>query len=183
MSANSSHINGTRPIVLIGMMGSGKTSIGEILSKEMGYGFIDSDREIEKRSGLQISHIFEDFGEEKFREFESKTVLDLIKRPETIIATGGGAVMTPAIAAAVFSECLSVYIDVEVDLLWDRLSGRINRPLLLMADDPQQKLKELLQERNPVYRRADLCVRVDDNDEKPFVTAQKILDSVRAQQQ
>ncbi|WP_341679454.1 shikimate kinase [Niveibacterium sp. SC-1] len=140
-----------RNIVLVGLMGSGKTTVGKALARKLGVPFVDSDHEIEARTGVRIPTIFEVEGEIGFRRRESQMVAELCARDGIVIATGGGAVMDPENRRVMRADAWVVYLDVPVKLLYERTRHDENRPLLQVAD-PLAKLESLRAQRDPLYR-------------------------------
>lgn len=140
-------------IFLVGLMGAGKTSVGRLLAKRLGKTFIDSDHEIEARTGVRIPVIFEIEGEAGFRQRESSTIDELTQGHDVVLATGGGAILDAANRAALKSRGTVVYLRAGVDELWNRTKHDRNRPLLQTAD-PRGRLAELLAQRDPLYREA-----------------------------
>ena len=139
-------------------MGAGKTTIGRSLAKRLDLDFIDSDREIELRTGVSIPTIFEIEGEEGFRKREIQVIADLSRFSGLVVATGGGVVLRPENRASLRSSGLVVYLNVPPCTLWERTRHDRNRPLL-QVDDPLLKLKELYAQRDPFYREvADLVI-------------------------
>ncbi len=149
-----------RSIVLVGMMGVGKSTIGRLLAGKLGLPFIDSDEEIEKAAGMPISEIFERFGEPEFRDGERRVISRLITEGPKVIATGGGAFINDETRKLIKQQCRSVWIDADLDILVDRVSRRSHRPLLV-GKDPKQVLTELSAKRTPIYKEADIHVRSD----------------------
>ncbi len=145
-------------IILIGMMGAGKTTAGKLLAKQLGKTFIDSDEEIQKRTGVTIPHIFDVEGEAGFRQRESSVILDLLKQDGLVLATGGGAVLNPQNRIALKQNGVVVYLKSSVHDLWQRTRHDHSRPLLQTAD-PRAKLQELLDLRDPLYAEtADIVI-------------------------
>lgn len=138
-------------------MGSGKSRLGRILSKKLKREFIDIDREIESRAGLTIPEIFELYGEPKFRESEQKISLEYLATFTGIISTGGGAPANPDIMQAIKEKSISVWLKTDPEILYKRIKGNKNRPLL-KTPDAQEKLKELNAVRDPIYSQADIHV-------------------------
>jgi shikimate kinase len=149
-----------RPLVLVGMMGVGKSTVGRQLGHALGLEFIDSDDEITIASGMSIAEIFDRFGEDYFRDGERRVLSRLIESGPKVIATGGGAFINEATRALIKEKCLSVWIDADIDLLVARVSRKSSRPLLI-GKDPRTVLTELGNTRNPIYALADLHVRSD----------------------
>jgi 3-dehydroquinate synthase len=137
-------------IVLVGMMGAGKTTVGKMLARQLGKTFIDCDQEIQKRTGVKISHIFDVEGEEGFRLRESAVIEDLIKLDNIVLATGGGAVLKPENREALKKNGVVIYLKSGVHDLWQRTRHDHNRPLL-QTDNPRAKLQELLEQRDSLY--------------------------------
>lgn len=137
-------------IILVGMMGSGKTTVGRVLAKQLGKTFIDSDEEIQKRTGVKISHIFDVEGEEGFRQRERCVIQDLVKLNNIVLATGGGAVLKPENRDALHQNGVVVYLKSNVHDLWQRTRHDHSRPLL-QTTNPRGKLQELYNQRDPIY--------------------------------
>jgi shikimate kinase len=138
-------------IFLVGLMGAGKTTIGRTLARKLGLEFIDTDHEIEARTGVSIPVIFEIEGEDGFRRREMQTIADLVTRPGIVLATGGGAVLKPENRVALHDHGWVVYLNVPPHLLFERTRHDRNRPLL-QVEDPLTKLRELHRVRDPFYR-------------------------------
>lgn len=142
--------NDSGNIILIGMMGSGKTTVGKLLAKQLSKIFIDSDEEIQRRTGVTIPHIFDVEGEGGFRQRESAVIEELMKRRDIVLATGGGAVLNPQNRALFRQGGVVIYLKSNVHDLWQRTRHDHNRPLLQTAD-PRAKLQELFEQRDPLY--------------------------------
>lgn len=151
---------GERPIVLVGMMGSGKSSIGRRLADRLGLPFVDSDVEIERDTEMTISALFKRWGEAFFRAGEKRTILKLLTHGPCILATGGGAFMDPSTREAIRQKGISVWLKADVEVLFDRVKRRRNRPLL-RTKDPKGTLAALLLQREPHYGQADITVMSD----------------------
>lgn len=148
----------TGNVFLVGLMGAGKTTVGKLLAKHLHKTFLDSDHELETRTGVNIPVIFELEGEEGFRAREANLIRELAQRQDIVLATGGGAVLRPENRAALTSGGIVVYLNASVEDLWLRTRHDRNRPLLQTAD-PKAKLRELLEQRDPLYREiADIVV-------------------------
>lgn len=156
--ANLARAKSRRPIILVGLMGVGKSTIGRRLAQRLQIPFVDADHEIERAAGLSIPEIFERFGEGHFRDGERRVIARLIDGQPKVIATGGGAFMNPETRALILDQAISVWIDAEIGVIVDRVGRRDNRPLL-KGKDARQVLTELAATRNPVYALADLHVR------------------------
>lgn len=146
-----------RTVVLVGLMGAGKTKIGRRLAVRLNLPFFDSDTEIEAAAGETIPEIFRNRGESVFRDGERRVIARLLMQPTHILATGGGAFMDPATRAAITRRGVSVWLRADLDVLLARVSRRSNRPLL-QQDDPRAVLAELIERRYPVYAEADLVI-------------------------
>jgi 3-dehydroquinate synthase len=140
-------------IILVGMMGSGKTTVGRMLAKLLGKTFIDSDEEIQKRTGVTIQHIFDVEGEAGFRQREAGIVQELLQRNDLVLATGGGAILDMQSRSAMRENGTVVYLKSGIHDLWQRTRHDRSRPLLKTAD-PRAKLHELFEQRNPLYTEA-----------------------------
>lgn len=146
------------PIVLIGMPGSGKSTVGRRLAAALGRRFVDSDREIERHCGVSVTTIFEYEGEEGFRRREAALIAELIGEPGTVLATGGGSVVSQETRAVLAAQGYVVFLEVSLAELWRRVRRNRNRPLL-QASDPHARLAQLCADRTPLYRGiADLTV-------------------------
>lgn len=143
---------GNTALALVGMPGGGKSTVGRQLAKRLGWNFADSDALIEKRTGTSIRSFFEREGEKAFRELESSVIDELTLTPRLVIATGGGAVLRPENQQRLNTRCRVIYLHSSPEELYRRLRHDSSRPLLQVAD-PQAKLRELYQQRDPVYRR------------------------------
>lgn len=150
MSDMTPHNANTGNVILIGMMGSGKTTVGRLLAKQLGKTFIDSDEEIQRRTGVTIPHIFDVEGEAGFRQRESAVLEDLSVRGDLVLATGGGAILSTHNRAVLKASGTVVYLKSSVHDLWQRTRHDTNRPLLQTAD-PRAKLQELFEQRDPLY--------------------------------
>ena len=149
---------GSRNIFLVGLMGAGKTTIGRMLAKRLGLGFVDSDREIESRTGVVVPTIFEIEGEEGFRRREALVIADLTANRNSVLATGGGAVLRQENRDNLKANGFVVYLNAPPHVLWERTRHDKNRPLL-KVEDPLRKLQELFVIRDPLYREvADFVV-------------------------
>lgn len=140
-----------RCIVLVGMPGSGKTTVGRDLAKRLGLRFVDTDHEIEARTGVKIPIIFEIEGEDGFRKRETQTLDDLTRESNMVLATGGGAVIRPENRALLRERAVVVFLSVPPPILWERTRHDRSRPLLQVSD-PRGRLEELLKVRGPYYR-------------------------------
>jgi shikimate kinase len=151
---------GRRSLVLVGLMGCGKSSVGKRLALRLGLSFADSDVEIETASGLSIPEIFERYGEANFRSGEVKVISRLLERGQQVVATGGGAFMNPITQENCKKKAITVWLNADLPLLLKRVSRRQDRPLL--KDNPEQVLANLIALRYPTYATADLQVVSQD---------------------
>src|SRR5579863_8023663 len=150
---------GHRPIVLIGMMGVGKSSIGRRLGARLGVPFVDADAEIEKAAGMSIADIFARHGEADFRSGEARVIARLLEGGPQVLATGGGAVMIADTRAAIKAKGVSIWLSADFDVLMRRILKRKNDRPMLQTADPAATLRQLLTEREPIYAQADITVQ------------------------
>jgi shikimate kinase len=146
-----------KPIVLVGLMGAGKTTVGRRLAQRLGLSFVDADEEIEAAAGMTIAEIFEMFGEPYFRDGERRVIARLIDGAPKVIATGGGAFMNEQTRALILERATAVWLEADLETLVDRVRRRSTRPLL-KDKDPREVLTELARVRNPVYALAPIHV-------------------------
>jgi shikimate kinase len=146
-----------RTVVLVGLMGAGKSAIGRRLAARLALPFVDADREIETAAGCSIPEIFERYGEPAFRAGERRVILRLLAEPIHVLATGGGAFIDGEIRAAVKAQGISVWLRADLELLLRRVSRRTDRPLLKRGE-PREVLERLMAARYPIYAEADLVV-------------------------
>ncbi|MFT5744353.1 MAG: shikimate kinase [Paracoccaceae bacterium] len=147
-----------RTVVLVGLMGCGKTAIGRALAAQLDAPFVDSDAEIETAANATIAEVFERDGEAFFRDREAEVIARLLRGAPCILSTGGGAFLAERNRAAISRDGVSVWLNADLDLLWDRVRHKNTRPLLRTAD-PRGTLAGLFAQRRPVYELADLNVR------------------------
>jgi shikimate kinase len=150
-----------RTIVMVGMMGAGKSSIGRRLAARLGLPFIDADAEIEQAANATISEIFETHGEAYFRDGERRVIQRLLDGTPKVLATGGGAFISPETRAAIRAAGVSIWLKADRDLILQRVKRRSNRPLLKTAE-PEAVVDRLLAERNPIYAEADIHIQSRD---------------------
>jgi shikimate kinase len=150
-----------RTIVMVGMMGAGKSSVGRRLAGRLGLPFVDADNEIEQAANATISEIFQTHGEAYFRDGERRVIQRLLDGAPKVLATGGGAFINPETRAAIRAGAVSIWLQADRDLILQRVKRRSNRPLLKTAD-PEAVVDRLLAERNPVYAEADINVQSRD---------------------
>lgn len=165
-----------RTIVLVGLMGAGKSCVGRRLAQMLGLPFVDADDEIEAAAGCAIPEIFELYGEAEFREGERRVMARLLDGGPQVLATGGGAFLNPETRAAIRERGISVWLRADLETLVARTGRRTDRPLL-RDGDPKEKLRALTEERYPVYAEADITV--DSGDGPPAATARAVLDALR----
>jgi shikimate kinase len=166
-----------RTLVLVGLMGAGKSTIGRRLAARLGMPFVDADSEIEAAAGCSIADIFELHGEEAFRDGERRVIERLLGPPVKILATGGGAFMNNDTRSMIKQDALSLWLRADLDILHRRTSRRTSRPLLLKGN-PREVLAGLMAERHPVYAQSDMVVETDDSPHA--VVVDRILDTLIA---
>ena len=159
-----------RSIVLVGLMGAGKTSVGRRLAQRLDLPFADADAEIERAAGKTIPEIFSDHGETEFRNGEKRVIARLLDSGPQILATGGGAFMDKETRDNIAERALSIWLNADVDLLLKRVKRRSNRPLLAQGD-PKETLNRLIEERYPIYAMADIEVVSKDAPHQRIVSA------------
>ena len=161
-----------RTIVLVGLMGAGKTNIGRRLGLRLSLPFFDSDTEIEAAAGETIEEIFRHRGESVFRDGERRVIARLLAQPVHVLATGGGAFMDAATRALIAQRGVSVWLRADLEVLVARVARRTNRPLLLQRD-PRAVLGELIERRHPIYAEAD--VTIDSGEGPPEFTTTRVI--------
>jgi shikimate kinase len=152
---------GGRSLVLVGMMGAGKSSVGRKLAMRLGLPFVDADTEIETAAGMTISEIFQERGEPEFRSGEARVIARLLDNAPQVLATGGGAYMNPETRRLISEKGLSVWLKADFDVLMRRIKRRSDRPLL-QRPDPEATLQGLMDERYPVYALAEVTIESRD---------------------
>ncbi|KQZ96031.1 shikimate kinase [Mesorhizobium sp. Root157] len=166
---------GQRSIVLVGLMGAGKTAIGRKVATTLGLAFVDSDQEIEDVSRMSIPELFDLYGEPEFRALEQRVIVRVLEGGPQILSTGGGAYMNAQTREAVRANGVSIWLKADLDLLMERVSKKQNRPLL-KNDNPRAVLESLMNERYPVYATADLTVVT--RDERKEVIAAEVIEAL-----
>ena len=151
-----------KTIVLVGIMGAGKSTVGKILADRLGMRFVDADQEIERAAGCTITDFFEKYGEGEFRKGEERVISRILAGEPCVLATGGGAFMSEATRLLIKKIATSVWLRASFEVLAKRLEKRSDRPLLQTAD-PQQTLKALIKKRYPIYNDADFIVDVEND--------------------
>ena len=164
-----------RPIVLIGLMGVGKSTVGRRLATRMGLPFVDADHEIESAAGMSISDIFDRFGEPYFRDGERRVIARLMDGTRKVIATGGGAFLNEHTRALILDQALAIWLDADPAVLAERVRRRDTRPLL-RGRDARQALTELAEVRNPFYALAP--IRIASNNAPHEATVRAILEAL-----
>jgi len=161
---------GSRTIVLVGMMGVGKSSVGRRLAGRLAIPFVDADSEIEKAAGMSIADIFARHGEPDFRSGEARVIARLLEGGPQVLAAGGGAYMNADTRAAIAAKGVSIWLSADIDVLMRRISKRKGERPLLQTADPAETLRHLLAEREPVYALADITVQSRDVAHDTIVT-------------
>lgn len=175
---NKKQIDLTKPIVMVGLMGAGKTSVGRALARNLGIPFVDSDKEIEKISGCSVVDIFSMYGEKEFRRVEEKVIERLIDTPPfvKVISTGEGAFITEPVRKIILERALTIWLKADLELLVKRTNFRHTRPQLLNTDS-RKILAQLIKERYDTYALADITVEtIDENIHK---TLTKVLHAIQ----
>ena len=162
-----------KTIVLVGIMGAGKSTVGKILADRLGMQFIDADQEIEHAAGCTITDFFEKYGELEFRKGEERVISRILAGKPCVLATGGGAFMSEATRLLIKKIATSVWLRVSFEVLAKRLEKRSDRPLL-QTTDPQQTLKALIKKRYPIYNDADFIV--DAENDGVDITVSKVVE-------
>lgn len=161
-----------RSLVLVGLMGAGKSCIGRKLAQRLGLPFHDADSEIERAAGCSIAEIFAEHGEAYFRDGERRVIARLLDQPLQVLATGGGAYVDPRTRQAIGERAIAIWLRADLDLLVRRTARKSHRPLL-RSGDPREILGRLMAERHPLYAEADIVV--DSDDGPPEATVERIL--------
>jgi shikimate kinase len=155
-------------LALVGFMGTGKSSVGRLAAESLQFDFFDTDALVEARCGLSIEELFKQQGEAAFRRLERGVVQELGQRQKTVIATGGGLIVDPANLAGLKSHALVVCLWASPETIWERVRGQTHRPLLQTAD-PLARIRELLAQRDPSYRQADVLINTGQRSPKEVV--------------
>lgn len=148
---------GKRNLVLVGLMGAGKSSVGRIVATQLGIPFIDTDAEIERVSRMTISELFAAYGEQEFRALESRVIKRILRSGPRVVSTGGGAFINERTRKFIKKGGLSLWLKADLDVLWERVSKRDTRPLL-KTENPKKTLEDLMNARYPLYAEAEMTV-------------------------
>lgn len=170
--------NSLSTIVLVGLMGAGKSRVGRELARLLNLPFVDADSEIEAAAGATVAEIFRLYGEKTFRDGEKRVMQRLLSGPPVVLAAGGGAFIQPEIRALVKKSAISVWLQADLDTLVARTARRPERRPLLQGVDPAAKLAEMMSARYPVYAEADIALPADSGD--PAAIARNIETLLRA---
>jgi shikimate kinase len=166
-------VNLNKIILLVGLIGSGKTSVGRRLAKKLNLPFIDGDQEIEKAAGLSILDVFKCFGTEEYRAGEARVMKRLLQGSPCVLASGGGAFVAKQTRSLAHEKALTVWLKADVDTLYKRTTGRTRRPFLQCSDSKiKNRLQTYIEEENPYYAEADITVETKDE------TVEKTVDHV-----
>ncbi len=168
---------GKRNLVFVGLMGAGKSAIGRLTAQTLGIPFVDSDHEIERVSRMTIAELFAQYGEPEFRALETRVIRRLLTSGARVVSTGGGAYINEATRRQIRKNGLSVWLNADLDVLWERVNKRDTRPLL-KTEDPKGTLARLMEARYPIYAEAD--VSVISRDVKKERMVEEVLEAVAA---
>ncbi|AOF88387.1 shikimate kinase [Sinorhizobium sp. RAC02] len=168
---------GKRNLVLIGLMGAGKSAVGRLTAQALGIPFIDSDHEIERVSRMSIADLFAAYGEAEFRALETRVIKRLLRSGPRVVSTGGGAYINENTRKHIRRGGLTVWLKADLDVLWERVNKRDTRPLL-KTENPRQTLENLMNARYPIYAEADLTVL--SRDVKKETMVEEVLAAITA---
>ncbi|CZT36301.1 shikimate kinase [Rhizobium sp. 9140] len=168
---------GRRNLVFVGLMGAGKSAIGRLTAQALSLPFVDSDHEIERVSRMTVAELFAAYGETEFRALETRVIKRLLQSGARIVSTGGGAYINPQTRRNIQKSGVSVWLNAELDVLWDRVNKREGRPLL-KTDNPKGTLEKLMIERYPIYAEADVSVLSRDVKKERIV--EEVLEAIAA---
>lgn len=168
---------GKRNLVLVGLMGAGKSAIGRLVAQALSVPFVDSDHEIERVSRMSVSDLFAAYGEEEFRALEGRVIKRLLKTGPRVVSTGGGAFINERTRRHITRGGLTIWLKADLDVLWERVSKRDTRPLL-KTENPRQTLENLMNARYPIYSEADLTVQ--SRDVRKEIVAEEVLAAIAA---
>ena len=174
-SSQNSSVVAARPIVLVGMMGAGKTSVGKKLAARLGVPFFDSDAVIEVAVGMSVADFFTQRGEDAFRQEEQRTITALLDQSCCVLSLGGGAFVNPATRALIRERAVSVWLRADLDMLLERALRNGKRPLLKVGN-PREKMRDILLAREKIYAEADITL---ESDARPVdVTAARVQEAI-----
>ncbi len=183
MSQNSVPTNPASPtdrmIVLVGLMGAGKSCVGRRVAQRINVPFVDADAEVETAAGCSIADIFTQYGEEAFRDGERRVIARLLEGPPAVLATGGGAFMDDETRRLILNGSTSIWLRADLDTLVSRTAGRSHRPLL-NEGEPREILAKLIEQRYPIYAEADIIV--DTGSDSATVTCDRVIDALASRQ-
>lgn len=165
-----------KTLVLVGMMGAGKSSVGWRLARKLGIPFSDTDQEVEKAAGCSVADIFETWGEKAFRDAERRIIKRLLAEPTQIVSTGDGAFFDEASRALIKENAISLWLRADPEILYERVIRRDTRPLLFEGD-AKQILEEMIERRYPIYAKADLTV--ESNDDAHEATIERVIEALK----
>lgn len=168
----------TKTLVLVGLMGAGKTAIGTLVAERLGVDFVDSDEEIVRAANMSIAEIFERDGEPFFRLKETQVISRLLQAKPHVLSTGGGAYLSAENQAIIANSGVAVWLNADLATLWSRVKGKGTRPLLLVPN-PKEKLRELYDARNPAYSHADIHVKAEPNQPKEAMV-ERVIEALLA---
>lgn len=168
---------GKRNLVLVGLMGAGKSAIGRLVAQALSVPFIDSDHEIERVSRMSISDLFAAYGEEEFRSLEARVMKRLLRTGPRVVSTGGGAFINERTRQHIKRGGVTLWLQADLDVLWERVNKRDTRPLL-KTENPKQTLENLMNARYPIYAEADITVQ--SRDVKKEVMVEEVLAAIAA---
>ncbi|THF50068.1 shikimate kinase [Allorhizobium terrae] len=166
-----------RNLIFVGLMGAGKSAIGRLVANQLGLPFVDTDNEIERVSRMTISELFATYGESEFRALEGRVIRRLLRSGPKVVSTGGGAFINDKTRKHIERGGISVWLKADLDVLWERVNKRDHRPLL-KTENPKQTLENLMNERYPIYQRAN--VTVISRDVRKDVIAAEVMEAVIA---
>lgn len=170
---------GKRNLVFVGLMGAGKSAIGRLTASALGIPFVNSDHEIERVSRMTISELFAAYGEDEFRALEARVIKRLLNSGPRVVSTGGGAYINERTRRHIKRSGLSLWLNADLDVLWERVNKRDTRPLL-KTENPKQTLENLMKARYPIYAEADLSVL--SRDVKKEVMVEEVLTAISSLQ-
>ncbi len=166
---------GRRNLVFVGLMGAGKSAIGRMVAGQLGMPFVDTDMEIERVSRMTISELFAAYGEDEFRALETRVIKRLLKSGPRVVSTGGGAFINERTRKQIERGGISLWLNADLDVLWERVNKRDHRPLL-KTENPKKTLEDLMQKRYPIYALADITVL--SRDVRKEVIANEVLAAI-----